>query len=360
MNTPTRAEVFPAGEFLADELEARGWTQAEFAEVVGRPPQFVSEIISGKKEITRESAAQIAAALGTSTELWLNLQDAYFLWRQSRDSKTQTTLDEVRTRARMKELAPVSILVKRGFIKSAGLHQQAEELRKLYRMVSLEDEPNLQIAARRTNQDEALSSTQLAWVACVQFLAEGREIGTFSLDRMMELGARISHEVEDPAAFSALPALFADYGVNLVYVESFPSSKLDGCSLMMDGNPVIGISGRGKRLDKVLFTLLHEVAHLALGHLDGDGLIVDDPDAPHTLGTEKDADDLASSWVLPNELPVIPERVSSGWINRAAAAQGVHPIVVVGRLQKLEVLNWRTALVKDAPNVDSQLSSWVQ
>ena len=27
------AEVFPAGEFLADELDARGWTQAEFAAI---------------------------------------------------------------------------------------------------------------------------------------------------------------------------------------------------------------------------------------------------------------------------------------------------------------------------------------
>lgn len=49
-----RAEVFPAGEFLADELVARGWTQADFADILGRPPQFVSEIITGKKEITRE------------------------------------------------------------------------------------------------------------------------------------------------------------------------------------------------------------------------------------------------------------------------------------------------------------------
>ena len=29
------AEVFPPGEFLNDELEARGWTQTEFAEIIG-------------------------------------------------------------------------------------------------------------------------------------------------------------------------------------------------------------------------------------------------------------------------------------------------------------------------------------
>ncbi len=71
--------ISPVGEILADELDARGWTQTDFAEVLGLPAQFVSEIISGKKEITRESAAQIGDALGTSAELWLNIQNSYLL-----------------------------------------------------------------------------------------------------------------------------------------------------------------------------------------------------------------------------------------------------------------------------------------
>ena len=87
------AEIFPVGEMLADELEARGWTQAEFAEILGRPAQFVSEIISGKKEITRESATQIAAALGTSPEMWLTMQDRYYLWRQAQDATHSGTAE---------------------------------------------------------------------------------------------------------------------------------------------------------------------------------------------------------------------------------------------------------------------------
>lgn len=71
--------ISPVGEILADELDARGWTQTDFAEVLGLPAQFVSEIISGEKEITHESAAQIGDALGTSAELWLNLQNSYLL-----------------------------------------------------------------------------------------------------------------------------------------------------------------------------------------------------------------------------------------------------------------------------------------
>ena len=41
------AEAFPAGEYLRDELEERGWTVTEFAEILARPLQVVSEILNG-------------------------------------------------------------------------------------------------------------------------------------------------------------------------------------------------------------------------------------------------------------------------------------------------------------------------
>ena len=43
------AEVFPPGEYLRDELEARVWTQGDFARIIGRPLQVVNEIINGRK-----------------------------------------------------------------------------------------------------------------------------------------------------------------------------------------------------------------------------------------------------------------------------------------------------------------------
>ena len=75
------AEAFPPGEFLRDELKARGWTQSQFATIIGRPLQVISEIINGRKRITERTALQIAAALGTSARVWLNLENNYRLWK---------------------------------------------------------------------------------------------------------------------------------------------------------------------------------------------------------------------------------------------------------------------------------------
>lgn len=73
------AEVFQPGEYLRDELNARGWTQSDFAKIIGRPVQAVNEIVNGKKRITVETAKAIGLALGTGPELWLNLENTYRL-----------------------------------------------------------------------------------------------------------------------------------------------------------------------------------------------------------------------------------------------------------------------------------------
>nr|WP_255728040.1 HigA family addiction module antitoxin [Nesterenkonia sp. LB17] len=355
------AEAFPAGEHLAEELEARGWTQADFAEVLGRPTQFVSEIISGKKEITRESAAQIAAALDTSVEFWLSLQDSYLLWKQSQNAQTRENLDAVKMRAQLRKKAPISLLRKRGYIKATDLEGQSREVDRL-----LGETVPLKWAARRSNEDETVTVLQRAWVACVKLSATSLTVPTYDREAFENLAYKLSGMACEPEAFSDFQALFAEVGVKLVYVEAFPGGKLDGCAMSVDGTPVIGISGRGKRLDIVLFTILHEVAHVLEGHLNDDGVpILDDlkssdvKDATKSeLDAEGKADQLASVLAIPGDLPVIPERVSSSWVRAQAEQLGVHPIVVVGRLQNGGRLSWKTTLVRDAPTVTAHIERW--
>lgn len=65
------------GEILKEELDSRGWTQANFADITGKPVPAISEIISGKKPITPEMADLFSEALGTSSEFWVNLELSY-------------------------------------------------------------------------------------------------------------------------------------------------------------------------------------------------------------------------------------------------------------------------------------------
>ena len=60
--------AIPPGEFLAEELGARGMTQLDLATRMGRPPQLVSGIVQGHKAITAATALELEDVLGLSAQ----------------------------------------------------------------------------------------------------------------------------------------------------------------------------------------------------------------------------------------------------------------------------------------------------
>ena len=71
------AEVFPPLVFLAEELEARGWSVDDLADCLDWPRGFVAEIVAGDWMMTPEIAAALAGALGGTPQYWENLQTAF-------------------------------------------------------------------------------------------------------------------------------------------------------------------------------------------------------------------------------------------------------------------------------------------
>ena len=76
----TRRPSLP-GEILAElYLAPHEVSIAKFAEVCGVTRKHMSAIVNGHAAITAEMAARIAAALGTTPQYWLNLQNAIDLY----------------------------------------------------------------------------------------------------------------------------------------------------------------------------------------------------------------------------------------------------------------------------------------
>ena len=67
------------GEILGDELKEVGVTATELARQIKVPPNRVSQILSGKRAITGDTALRLGHWFGTSAQFWLNLQSAYDL-----------------------------------------------------------------------------------------------------------------------------------------------------------------------------------------------------------------------------------------------------------------------------------------
>jgi addiction module HigA family antidote len=74
----TRTPIHP-GEILSDELRELGISAAELARLIHVPANRVSQILSGKRNITADTALRLGRWFGTGPQLWLNLQQAYDL-----------------------------------------------------------------------------------------------------------------------------------------------------------------------------------------------------------------------------------------------------------------------------------------
>ncbi len=67
------------GKFLADELEALGMSGAQLAEILHVPANRIYQILKGQRALTADTALRLSQWLGTSAEMWLNLQKLYEL-----------------------------------------------------------------------------------------------------------------------------------------------------------------------------------------------------------------------------------------------------------------------------------------
>ncbi len=126
-------EVFPPGAILKEELSARGWSQADLAAILGRPPRVVNEIIKAKRAITPETAHGLGEALSTGPELWMNLESLYQL------SLVRVKHSAIARRARIFGRFPVRELQKRGWISGgSNLDGLERSLLAFFRMESLD------------------------------------------------------------------------------------------------------------------------------------------------------------------------------------------------------------------------------
>src|SRR3990167_7248065 len=107
---PNIDDMPPPGDYIREELDARGWAQRDLAYVLGIPEQAVNVIVAGKRGISPEMAKALGDAFDVPAELFLNLQRAYDL------SRAKSPSADVAKRARLQSSYPVREMIKRGWL----------------------------------------------------------------------------------------------------------------------------------------------------------------------------------------------------------------------------------------------------
>lgn len=330
------AETFAPGEFLREELESRGWTQVELAEIIGRPTRLVNEIIAGKKGVTPETAIQLGEALGTGAELWMNLESQFQL------SKVKKSNDLIVRRAHLYGKYPVRDMIKRGWIQaSESIDVLEQQFLRFFSISSLDEEPEVAHAAKKTGEAPA-SMVQKAWLKRAQQLAKAAPVsGTFSDEALDECHAELKRCLGHVEAAKNVPAILAKAGIRLVILEPLPGAKIGGACFWLDPkSPVVAHALRFDRIDNFWHTLMHELDHVR--HREGmERPIVeslDESDWSKLSPNERRANEAGAEFLVArSEMQGFVARVNPMFTKQQiigfALRIGVHPGIVVGQLQ---------------------------
>lgn len=368
MTSPLKsARVTPPGRILKKELEARGWDQKDLAAIMGRPAQAINEIINGSKRITPETALELGEALGTSPDLWSNLEAKYRLSLAQKDSEKQGAKDDIARRSRLFGLAPFQDLLKRGWLKvkdASDIDACEEALKEFLGIATLDETPRL-AAAFRHNVDRGPEANNLtAWLKRAEHLAAGQNAAEFSRERLDAHIPKLLEFSKRPEDTTQVPGFLLALGVRFVIVPHLDKTFVDGAMFYQENaRPVVVMSMRLSRIDCFWFTLMHELAHIILGHPGGHVDSMEDLASLEIDDLEREANERAQSWLLSQaNLRSFVARTKPYFgktaIERFATEQGRHPGIVLGQLQKQQIVPYshlRPLLV----NVKPYLAEWL-
>ena len=311
-------------------MEQAGLSRRDLIPYIGSR-QKVSDILTGKRDITISVARALHKHLGIPADVLLQEPGASFDSNYGEIDPRRFPLKEMAKRGwipRLPDLFARAEEVINGMMEEAGGPRAAAL--PLYRK-------NGQRRINAKTDPHALK----AWCWRVLGLAnvgahKGRPYkpGTVTEAFMREV-AQLSIYEDGPRRAQAY---LAEQGIALVVERHLPRTHLDGAALcLQDGRPVIGLTLRYDRIDSFWFSLMHELAHVGL-HLDGgeEESFIDDLSLQDSDPLEHEADRQAQDVLIPPEMwasSPVRERATVLEVYALAQEAGVHPAVVAGRVR---------------------------
>lgn len=330
MSRHVSAEPFHPGEYISDEMEARGWTQNDLADVLGINRQMLLRLLKGQSAVSPETATKLGAAFEQSPEVWMNLQTAYDLARVAHEGR------EPRRRAELFNKVPVRELQRRHWIQDtkdvAALERSVCDFLGLGRV---SDPVSFAFAARQSSGE--IGSSHIAWCARVRRVAElvtATEYRDGAEDCMKELKSLMAY----PEDVAKVPALLADFGIRLVIVQHLKGTRIDGVATWVNSQPIVGMSIRFDRVDNFWFTLMHELVHIKYRDEAPVDVDVMNQGANDISEIEERANaEAAAALVDQDRLASFVKRHSPLFYQKKVVqfsqARKVHPAIVVGQLK---------------------------
>jgi len=353
----TRNEFIPKtailpGSVLKLELDERGISQKNFADVIGMKTSNLNEYIRGKRSFTPDFSFKLEEALHIPANIWMNLQLNYELAvarKQKLDIDEQAALNEIEE---YDKIISIKDLIKRLNITAISYRNQLNQLKT---RLNLPPAAELHVCASRlsyfkksaklrTDPRTVLSWTLLAKSTIKDIEVEG-EFKSSDKDLIVSELNLVLHENDD--TINKVRAILSNRGIKFSIVEKLDSTPIDGYSFYDKRVPCIVVTKRRDKIDNFAFVLLHEIGHVFL-HLSKNQSkeFVTLEEKERVDKIEKEADKFASDSLISEKVwknaPAVKldqyqiQKVFTGWAN----SNNLNKWIVLGRIGH-ELNFWR-------------------
>lgn len=341
--------VSPPGDTILDMLEERGWTQQQLADRLGFSLKHVNQLIKGKVSLSEDAAVRLHNVLGASVGFWLTREASYReRMALSEAAERNAGLVPWLDRFPIRGLMDIGVLSKRR-LDAKSKPALVGEMLSFFGVASPDQWESqygeMQVAFRRSREDQADVGAISAWLRMGERLAERADGPRFDESLFRAALAQIrSLTLMPPEEFEPeLTRLLHEAGVVFVLVPALPRTHVSGVARWLNPHrPLIQLSLYGKSNDRFWFSFFHEAAHILLHGQQKSTVFLDDPTkAGSNTSEEREADAFACDSLIPSALALeLPKLAASrAAVTAFAKRAGIHPGIVVGRMQHDGLLN---------------------
>jgi len=349
MNFGPNAVPHPGGAVL-EYLDFYGWSQRDLARRTGLTPKTVSEICNGKAPITPPTALAFEKAFQRPAHLWLNLQRHF----DEAEARSREFTKSLEWRAWVQSF-PLKEMRQLNFSLPPG-RSDADTLLNFFGVSSPDSWNSVwkasAVAYRQTRAFKTREESIAVWVRETEIVARGLEVAEFDEQRLRSSLEELRHLTRTRAeeTMDSIQKICADAGVAVVLVPELRNTGISGCARWLtEKRALVGLTLRYKTDDQLWFTFFHELGHILL-HRHKRSFVLDNAAEdlsdrvvdPEMQKYEAEASRFSADTLIPPR--VLADFIRKGIftnesIHHFAEMIGVGPGIVVGRLQREDVLD---------------------
>lgn len=337
----------PTSELIKERLEVYSISQKELAIRLNVCEKHISELLNNKVMLTMDMAMALEKVIGINYEVLMGYEIKYrgFLEKEKELEKLKSKdLDEICQKYQ------IDFMRKKKWLDLPERASKSEKVYELLKFFGVKNVENIipvyssRVYEYSFKEDGYQLEPLLVWIRKCELDARKQNVAEYNQENFQKAILEIKSLIkkDDVGIFNEIKEICNNNGVYFVMEEAIPNSRVRGAFTWIGENPLIQISLRYCSNDHFWFAFFHEIGHLMLHSKKGKNFI-DCIEKDENKQKEVEADNYSRNIILEDDIYwkfVNENNFTKEKIIKFSKDNGIHPGIVVGRLQHDGKLGW--------------------